>query len=165
MEAHELTLAWTDRVASIVSAATNKSGAHKTPPHAVSRNNVELVNQAYDALNRRDLDASLGLMDADVEGLPTVVTLDGDVRGQDGLRRWYASVVDVFPDFTLAFITVRDLGGLTLATLRFRGHGAGSDTPFEMTLWSAAEWRERKCIWWGNYRTEADALEAVGLRE
>jgi SnoaL-like domain len=105
------------------------------------------------------------LMDADVEALPTVVTLEDDVRGHDGLRRWYANVIDVLPDFTLEVITVRDIEDLTLATLRFRGHGAGSDTPFEMTLWSAAEWRQGKCVWWGNYRTEAEALEAVGLRE
>ena len=94
-----------------------------------------------------------------------VVSLEGDVRGHDGVRRWYATVLDVFPDFTIEGVTVRDLGDLTLAAVGFRGHGSGSDTPFEMTLWSAAEWREGKCVWWGNYRTEPEALEAVGLRE
>ena len=165
MEPHQLTLAWTDRVASIVSAATNTSGGNETSPRAVSRDNGELAHQVFDALNRRDLGAFLALMDAGVVAVPTVVAMEGDVRGHDGLRRWHASVVDVFPDFTLEVVTVRGLGDLTLTTVRFRGHGAGSETPFEMTLWNAAEWREGKVVWWGNYRTEAEALEAVGLRE
>ena len=76
----------------------------------MSQQNVELVHQGYDALDRRDLGAFLPLMDPDVEALPTVVTLEGNVRGHDGLRRWYASVVEVLPDFTLEVITVRDLG-------------------------------------------------------
>ena len=33
----------------------------------MSQENVELTYQAYDAFNRRDLDAVLALMDADVE--------------------------------------------------------------------------------------------------
>ena len=131
----------------------------------MSEENVERYRRCIEALNRRDLGAFLALMDADVEGLPTVVTLEGDVRGHDGIRRWYASVIDVFPDFTTEVVTVRDLGDRTLAPMRFRGHGAGSDTAFEMTLWSAAEWRGGKCVWWGNYRTEAEALEAARLRE
>jgi ketosteroid isomerase-like protein len=131
----------------------------------LSQENVERYRRSIQALNRRDPGALLALMDADVEAVPTVVALEGDVRGHDGVRRWYASVIDVFPDFTIEVVTVRDLGALTLAAIGFRGHGAGSDTPFEMTLWSAAEWREGKCVWWGNYRSEAEALEAVRLRE
>jgi ketosteroid isomerase-like protein len=131
----------------------------------LSQENVERYRRSIQALNRRDLGAFLALMDADVEAVPTVVALVGGVRGHDGLRRWYASMIDVFPDFTIEVVTVRDLGDLTLAPIGFRGHGAGSDTPVEMTLWSAAEWREGQCVWWASYRAEAEALEAVGHRE
>jgi len=131
----------------------------------MSVENVKRYRRSIQALNRRDPAAFLALMDVGVEAVPTVVSLEGDVRGHDGVRRWYASVLDVFPDFTIEVVTVRDLEDLTLAAVGFRGHGSGSDTPFEMTLWSAAEWREGKCVWWGNYRTELEALEAVGLRE
>ena len=127
--------------------------------------NVELAHQAFYALNRRDLGAFLALMDVDVEAVPTVVAMEGNVRGHDGVRRWQASVTDTYPDFTVEVVTVRDLGDLTLAPVRFRGRGAGSDTPFETLLWNVAEWRREKCVWWGNYRTEAEALEAARLRE
>ncbi len=60
---------------------------------------------------------------------------------------------------------MRDLGDLTIGALRLRGHGAGSDTPFEQSIWLAAKWGDTKVVWWGNYGTEAEALEAVGLRD
>jgi hypothetical protein len=48
---------------------------------------------------------------------------------------------------------------------RSRGHGAVSDTPVEQRLWIVCEWRNRKAVWWQTFRSEAEALEAVGLRE
>ena len=60
---------------------------------------------------------------------------------------------------------VRDLGQTTLAELRNRGRGAGSDTPFEQSSWHVAEWRDEKCIRWQVYRTRAEALAAVALSE
>ncbi len=131
----------------------------------MSQQNVELARQAYDALNERDLDAFLGLMDADVEAFPRVVAIEGAYHGHDGIRRWWGELDDFLPDIALKIVGSRDLGDVTLATVRMRGRGAGSDTPLDETLWSAAEWRAGKCVWWGNYGTEAEALEAVGLRE
>jgi hypothetical protein len=52
-----------------------------------------------------------------------------------------------------------DVGG------RMRGRAAGSDTPLDPALWTAAEWRDGKCLWWGTYDTEAEAVQAVRLRE
>jgi SnoaL-like domain len=96
----------------------------------MSEENVERYRRSVQALNRRDPGALLALIDAEVEAVPTVVALGGDVRGHDGVRPWYAGVIDVFPDFTIEVGMVRDLGVLKLAAIGFRGHGAGSDTPF-----------------------------------
>jgi ketosteroid isomerase-like protein len=54
----------------------------------MSHENVELARRAYDALNRRDLDAFLALMDADVEAFPRVVAIEGGFHGHEGIRRW-----------------------------------------------------------------------------
>jgi ketosteroid isomerase-like protein len=43
----------------------------------MSQQNVDLTRQAYDALNRRDFDAFLALMDAGVEARPRVVAITG----------------------------------------------------------------------------------------
>ena len=75
-------------------------------------------------------------------------------------------VLEVFPDFNVEVVEVRDLGGgSVLATLRWRGHGAGSGTPVDMLLWMASRIRAEKCVWWRAFGDKADALEAVGLSE
>ena len=131
----------------------------------MSQENVELARQAYDALNRRDLGAFLTLMDANVEALPRVVAIEGGYHRHDGIRRWWEHLVDFLPDPRHRDRRSARPRRLTLAAVRIRGHGAGSDTPLEETLWSAVEWRDGKCVSRANHGTEAEALEAVGLRE
>jgi hypothetical protein len=61
---------------------------------------------------------------------------------------------------------VRDYGAdLVIAVINQQGHGAASATPFDQTTWLPIRVREGKCVWWGNYMTEAEALEAAGLSE
>jgi ketosteroid isomerase-like protein len=131
----------------------------------MSQENVALAHQVYDAFNRRDWGAFVELMDPDVEAVSLLVAIEGDYHGHAGIRRWWQSLFDIFPDYTVEVVEVRDLGDLTLAALRLRGHGAGSDTPLEMTLWNPAEWRDGKCLWWRACMTEAEALDAVGQRD
>ena len=75
------------------------------------------------------------------------------------------NLLDILPDLTVEVIELRDVGDRTLGAARIRGHGAGSDTPFDEPFWGVAEWRQGKCVRWANFGTEAEALEAVGLRE
>jgi ketosteroid isomerase-like protein len=131
----------------------------------MSQENVELAHRAFDALNRRDLGAYLALMEDDVEAVPRLVAMEGGYHGHDGIRRWWQNLLDAFPDYTVEVVEVRDLGDLTFIALRNRGHGAGSDAPIEHRLWTLAEWRREKVVWWRTYGTEAEALAAVGLRE
>jgi ketosteroid isomerase-like protein len=132
---------------------------------AMSQRNVELAQQAFDAFNRRDMGAFLALMDADVEAESRLVAMEGGYHGHDGIRHWWQNLLDAFPDFTLETVGAREHGNLTLATLRSRGHGADSDTPFVDTVWVVVDWRDEKAIRWRILSTDAEALEAVGLRE
>jgi ketosteroid isomerase-like protein len=131
----------------------------------MSLENVELAHRSIDAFNRRDLDALLALMDDDVQGFPPLASLEGDYRGHAGIRRWWESVFDNLPDFTIEVLDVRDPGDLTIAALRNRAHGAVSGTPVDQRLWLVGEWRNRKVVWWRTFRSEEEALEAVGMRE
>ena len=72
---------------------------------------------------------------------------------------------DVFPDYTMEVVEVRDLGDLTFATFHARGHGAGSATPTDQATWMMVRWRRGKCVWLRTFDTRAEALEAVGLSE
>jgi ketosteroid isomerase-like protein len=131
----------------------------------VSQENVELHFRANDAFNRRDMDALLAFMDTDVEFVSRLVPMEGHYHGHGGIRRWWDVLLDTLPDFAIEVVEVRDPGDLTVATVRTRGHGAGSDNPLDETVWQVVRWRRGKCAWWRNFHTRAEALEAVGLSE
>jgi ketosteroid isomerase-like protein len=139
--------------------------ASRDTARAMSQENVELAQQAFDAFNRRDMGAFLALMDADVEAVSRLVAMEGGYHGHDGIRHWWQNLLDAFPDYTLETVEARELGNLTLATLRSRGHGADSDTPFVDTVWVVVHWRDKKAVRWRVCTSESEALEAVGLSE
>ena len=133
----------------------------------MSRENVELLERAYDAFNRRDLDAFLALMDSDVELIPFERALEGGgaYRGHNGVKSWWNDAFAVLPEFRVEPQEIQDHGEWTLARGLLRGQGAGSGAGFERVVWHLARWRDRKQVWWSAFDSEAEALEAVGLRE
>lgn len=133
----------------------------------MARENVELLHQAIDTFNRRDLDAFLALMDPGVEFTPYERALEGlgPYRGHDGVRTWWEESSATLPDLRAELYEVRELGNVTVSRGRLRGTGAGSGASFERTLWMANEWRAKKQVWWRAFESEAEALEAAGQRQ
>jgi len=127
----------------------------------MSQENVELVHRAIDAFNRRDLDAALGLMHGDLDFGSRLAAMEGGYHGHEGIRRWWRTILDASPDRTVEILEVRDLGDVTLTSVRARGHGSLSDIPYDEVIWSVARWRSEKAVWWAVFPTEAEALEAV----
>ena len=126
---------------------------------------MELHQRAIDAVNRRDLQAFLALMDADVEAASRIVAVEGGLHGHDGVRRWWSSWFEVWPDYQIAVVGMRDAGDATIATISAVAQSVGSELPFEDNAWLAARWRAGKCTWWQVFRVERAALEALGLSE
>src|SRR5688500_5369215 len=109
----------------------------------MSQANIDRAYEAADALNRRDLDAYLDLVDEDIEAVSRLVHVDGGFRGHDGIRRWWESLFDTWPDFASEVVELRALGDdLTLTAVNLRGHGAGSGIPWEWRVWLVARWRD-----------------------
>jgi ketosteroid isomerase-like protein len=133
----------------------------------MSEENVELGYRRADAFSRGDLDAFLALVDPEIEFHSRLAELEGGepYRGHDGIRSWWENVKGVWSDLSSEIEEVRDLGDVIVARIRLRGHGIGSDAPWEQTQWHVTEWRQRKVIRWRVYADEAEALEAAGLRE
>jgi ketosteroid isomerase-like protein len=132
----------------------------------MSQENIGLAYRAFDAFNRRDLDAFLEFVDPAVEFRSLVVGMEGSYHGHEGVRRYWRDVLAASPDFTVEIVEVRDLGDRAVTKLVARGHGAGSDVPYEQTLWSVARTRDgQRAHSIANFATEAEALEAAGLRE
>ena len=130
----------------------------------MSQENVDLMLASYDAFNRRDWDAFVALMDDEVEIESRLVAVEGGYHGHEGLRRWWDDFLGTFPDYTLEIEELRDLGDVTLGHIRGWGHGSGSATPLVDPSWHPVRWRYGKVVWWRNCSTEAEAFEAVGLR-
>src|SRR4029453_9610309 len=107
----------------------------------MSPENVELHHRAIEAFNRRDLETWLELADERVEFVPLNLELEGgSYRDHAGVRRFWADYLTVFPHFTVEADEVRDLGEVTLALVQLRGHGSGSDVPFEQPIWQVVRW-------------------------
>ena len=130
----------------------------------MAKEDVELVHRAHEAVNRRDLEGFLELMDEDVEGEPTVAGIEGGYRGLDGMRRWWQSAFEVFPDFRTEIDEISDCGEVMLVRFHIVGRGAGSEASFEQSLWGIVGSRDGKIARWQNFRSEAEALAAAGSR-
>ncbi len=67
----------------------------------MSQENLDALRRANLAVNRRDLEAFLGLMDEAVEAMPRLVSIEGGYHGHEGVRRWWKSLFDAFPDYSV----------------------------------------------------------------
>jgi hypothetical protein len=84
-------------------------------------------------------------------------------RGHDGVRAWWETVRGAFEDVRWEVLDVR--GSLEGGVTTFRMTGTLGGVPVAQTMWQASTARDGKANWWAFFRSEAEALEAVGLRE
>jgi ketosteroid isomerase-like protein len=131
----------------------------------MSQENVELVDRAYEALQANDIDAFLALVDPDVEWHSLILEIEGVFRGHEGVREWWRSLRDVFPDWNPSVVEVRDAGDRVLIHARGVGSGAASGVGVEDDFWQVAELRDGRIVWYRAVRSEREALEAAGLAQ
>ena len=123
-----------------------------------------LAEAGFDALNSGDLDGCLALITEDVELTSLVAEAEGTTfRGHDGARAWWETVRGAFQEVRWEVLEVRDFDDRGVA--RFRMVGMLGGVPVEQTMWQAVELHEEKLRWWAFFRTEREALEAVGVQE
>lgn len=121
------------------------------------------MEAAYGAITRGDLDAFLALAHPEIEFRSLIAEAeDRTYRGHDGVREWWDAVIASLgvrpgPEEIEAF---RDRG---ITRLGLAGSIGGVEVP--QTMWMAWRLRDGRLVWWTTYRTERDALEAVGLAE
>ena len=133
--------------------------------NAMSQENVENYRRAAAAWARGDLAAALAFADEDAEVISRVNVIEGSYRGHDGVRRWWQDLHDSFPDWNAEVGEVRALGDATLAVLHIRAHGGESGAPVDQTMCHLAHWRNGLMVRLSSHTSEAEALEAAGLRE
>jgi ketosteroid isomerase-like protein len=123
-----------------------------------------LADSAYGAINAGDLDAFLALTAEDVEFTSLVAEAEGTAfRGHEGVRAWWHTIRGEFEQVTWELLDMRGSGDR--AVTHFRIAGVLSGVAVEQTMWQAIKVRDGKATWWASFRTEHEALEAVGLSE
>ena len=121
-----------------------------------------LADAALGALNAGDLDAFVALTNEDVEFTSMVLEAEGTTfPGHDGVRDWWTTIRGAFVDVHWEFLDVRGSADGGVAHIRVTGTLRG--IPLQQLMWEAFKLREGKVSWWGIFRTEAEAIHAVGL--
>jgi ketosteroid isomerase-like protein len=133
----------------------------------VSEEIVALVRRGIEALNRRDIETVLHMCDPEVELVPAVVGgIEGTTfRGRDGYRRWFEQQSEVYDEVTFEPQDILAVGDQVVALYDTRVRGAGSGVELRSPGAAVFTFRAGRLTRQVGYRSQADALEAVGLPE
>jgi ketosteroid isomerase-like protein len=133
----------------------------------MSRENLEVMRQAFDSFNRRDLAGAVAVFERDAEWVPYLAALEEEIyRGPDEIERMWIEVLRDVPDFRIEFVeVVADSPDTLVVEVEFLGWGRASGADIRTTVYQAASFRDGKVTRVQGFRTAAEALEAVGLRE
>jgi ketosteroid isomerase-like protein len=129
----------------------------------MTQENVEIVRALNDAIRRGDLDGFLAFVHPEIEFRSLVAEAEGlTLRGHKGVREWWDSVIKSLAIRPTAekIESFRDRG-----IMRYMITATVEGVEVPQKQWMAWRVRDGLLIWWATFRTEAEALEAVGLSE
>jgi ketosteroid isomerase-like protein len=123
----------------------------------------QVVRRAVDAFMERDLDGLLSVADPRIELRSLLTEAERPLyHGHEGVRDWFDAVFGVFPDWRPQPRPASyDEDGAIVIGLDVTATGAGSGVPIDQTYWLGARVEAEKITFFGFFRTEPDALEAV----
>ena len=127
----------------------------------MSQENAELVRAVHAAVNRRDLDGLLALVHPDVEFRSLIAEAEGrEYRGHAGVREWWESVIHSLGGMHSEIEQIETFEDGGVQRVRLTGEVEGVE--LSQQVWGAFRIRDGLLVWWGFFRTEAEAREAVG---
>jgi ketosteroid isomerase-like protein len=132
----------------------------------MSEENVELLREMFEAVNRRDVPGNLRFMDPEIRFEPQIVSLERSyVDGHEGVKRFLADNAEDFERFEVYCPDMRDLGDRVLALGIARGLARLSGAETEAQLAIVATFRDGLITRFKDYRDKELALEAAGMSE
>ena len=122
------------------------------------------MRAAFDAYFRGDDAAMLDLASPDivVTQFPDQVDVR-DFHGHEGVREVMADWIGAWDEWTIEVLSTREIDGLVFVTALQRGRGKGSGVPMESDVTLVFTLRQAVYTRWQMFRSERDALKAVGL--
>jgi ketosteroid isomerase-like protein len=122
--------------------------------------NLNIARRAWSALDRRDLDDFLALIDQQVEFTSLIAEAEGtSYQGHQGVRDWWEKVAGAFGGLQWEVQELQEVGPGVVSKITVTGSVGGVDVP--QTMWHCSRLRNGKVVWWGAFRTEEEAIEAL----
>jgi ketosteroid isomerase-like protein len=125
--------------------------------------NEAVVRQAVEAFLARDLDGILAVADDEIVLRSLLTEAERPLyHGHDGVRDWFENMFGVFPDWRpQPRAASYDQDGSVVLCLDVTATGLESGVPIDQTYWLGARVRAAKIVFFGFFRTQEDALDAV----
>jgi ketosteroid isomerase-like protein len=135
----------------------------------VSQEKVEAFERFLDGFNRRDVDAMLEGVDAEVEWRPAApVALGGEAtvyRGHAGIPDGLRDLHDSFAELQIEISEVQEVGDRVVGTGRIRTLGKESGVESWSPFGVVMEFENGKATQIRSYLDPREALAAAGLSE
>jgi ketosteroid isomerase-like protein len=129
------------------------------------KQNVELVHEVVNAVNRRDILRLIELTDPEVEWQTFLSELreEGAYRGHDGIRQWLSDVDDVWEFLRVSVDDTLAVGESVLVVGRLRYRGKGSGVELDSPTGWVAKIRRKRLVSARLFREPEAAIESLGL--
>jgi ketosteroid isomerase-like protein len=132
----------------------------------VSQENVELILRGFALWNAREFEATLELMDPEVEWRTGGVLPDVDdvYYGHDGVRRFWEDFMEPWETISIEPLQVSADGDEVVMLARFRARGR-EGIGVDLTAGQRYTVRSGKVVRFEGHPTHEEALAAAGLRD
>jgi ketosteroid isomerase-like protein len=133
----------------------------------MSRESVESMRQALDAVNRGDRAACLALWDPALLNVPPRDWPESDpIQGREAVWDFFVEANEQWEDSVYEFGELIDAGKDKVVALvrgEMRGKASGAGVPW--SFWQVVTFRDGRAVRFEWFAERADALEAAGLSE
>ena len=122
-----------------------------------------LVRRAVAAFMERDLDGVLAVAHPEIELRSLLTEAERALyHGHQGVTEWFDAVFAVFPDWRPEpRMATYNEGGAVVIRLDVTATSAGGRVPVDQTYWLGARVQADKIRFFGFFRTQEDARDAV----
>jgi ketosteroid isomerase-like protein len=127
--------------------------------------NVAIIKEFLDAVNRRDPDGMIALAREDLQFVPITAAMEGrEYFGHEGVRQFIDDLGDHWEFFQTIQNEYHDLGDRVVAIgcWHARGRASGVEISDQPALW-LAHIRDGKIAKWRTYTDTAEGRAAAGL--
>ena len=128
-------------------------------------NNVDIVREAYDAVNRGDLDMAVSCIAPDMEYVASgaVPGATGVFMGPEGVKEFIAGLYGEFDEPRADVSELVDAGDQVVVSATARGRGKLSGVETTWDTWQLWTVRDGKLVRGQGFTSSEEALAAAGL--